>query len=86
MLRKLFCTTCDPWQAHLYGTEWNPTAFQPFAYFCWDYCGAFYHACATEYMYWNRTPSGINLFGGMPSTLFSPLISILCRLKSLSSR
>ena len=64
MLRKLFCTTCDPWQAHLYGTEWNPNATRPFAYFCWDYCGSFYHACATEYMYWNNTQSGVHLFGG----------------------
>jgi hypothetical protein len=65
MLRKLFCTKCDPWQAHLYGAEQNPNAPLPnFGKMCVDWCGYLYHACSDQYMYWNNTPSGVNLFGG----------------------
>ena len=64
MLRKLFCTTCDPWEAHLFATEQDPNSKRDFARMCGDWCGHLYHACANEYMYWNNTPSGKNLFGG----------------------
>lgn len=64
MLRKLLCTNCDPWQAHLLGAELNPNANRSFAVMCQDWCGYFYHACAEEFMYWNNTPSGVNIFGG----------------------
>lgn len=67
MLRKLFCTRCDPWEAHLFGVEFDPTSNRKFSVMCNDWCGYFYHACANEYMHWNATPDGVNLFGGTNS-------------------